>query len=58
MRFYYCDSCFLISSYQKDYFEILSQYKEMLFVSRSQVIDELIKPAELKEKSNKIYYDN
>lgn len=50
MKYFYCDSCFLITCYQKNYFAILSQHKNELFISHSQVEDELFKPSDLKDK--------
>lgn len=50
MKYFYCDSCTLITAYQKNYFDLFSQYKNLLFISKSQFTDELYKPEDIKEK--------
>ena len=50
MKYFYCDSCFLITSFQDHLLGILSQYKHMFFVSETQIKDELIKPVGLADK--------
>lgn len=47
MKYFYCDSCFLITMYQTRYLDLLSQYKDQFFVSDSQIKAELIKPGDL-----------
>mgnify|MGYP003294164639 CR=1 FL=1 len=47
MKYFYCDSCFLITMYQKRCLDILSQYKEQFFIARSQIDAELLYPADL-----------
>lgn len=54
MKYFYCDSCFLITFCQENFLGFLSQYKENFFVSDIQINDELLKPkgiAELVRKS-------
>lgn len=46
-KFLYCDSCFLITSYQEGYLGFLSQYKTHFFISETQIVGELIKPSDL-----------
>ena len=53
MKYLYCDSCFLITSYQEKYLELLAQYKNQFFISNLQIKDELIKPKELADKVRK-----
>jgi len=50
MKYLYCDSCFLITFYQEEKLGYLSQYKEMFFISETQLTGELIKPEELSKK--------
>lgn len=44
MKFFYCDSCFMITARQEQLLGILSQYKDQFFISEIQIKDELIKP--------------
>ena len=46
-KFLYCDSCFLITFYQGNCLESLSQYKDTFYISETQVKGELIKPDDL-----------
>ena len=46
-KFLYCDSCFLITFFQDNCLEALSQYKDTFYISETQVSGELIKPDEL-----------
>lgn len=43
-KFLYCDSCFLITCFQEKRLHLLSQYKSLFFVSKTQLDGELIKP--------------
>lgn len=47
MKYFYCDSCFLITTYQEKYLGSLSQYKVQFFISNTQITEELIRPANL-----------
>ncbi len=47
MKYFYCDSCFLITFYQDGNLSRLSQYKEYFHISETQLKDELIKPDDL-----------
>ena len=47
MKYLYCDSCFLITFYQDGKLDYLSQYKNMFFISETQLKGELIKPDDL-----------
>ena len=47
MKYFYCDSCFLISFYQNGNLESLSKFKDHFFVSKTQIECELIKPLDL-----------
>lgn len=47
MKYFYCDSCFLITAYQKRSLCILSQYKDQFFIARSQIDAELLYPLDL-----------
>lgn len=47
MKYFYCDSCFLISRYQDGSLGHLSQYKDQFHISETQLNDELIKPKDL-----------
>lgn len=50
MKYFYCDSCFLISAYQENFLDALSQYKSQFFTSNTQANSELLYPKALKEK--------
>jgi len=50
MKFFYSDSCFLITSYQIDVLDLISKYKYLFYISRIQVLDELIYPKDLQDK--------
>ena len=47
MKYFYCDSCFLITFYQDGNLSRLSQYKDQFHISETQIKDELIKPDDL-----------
>lgn len=47
MKYFYCDSCFLISCYQDGNLVHLSQFKEQFHISETQINGELIKPDDL-----------
>lgn len=47
MKYFYCDSCFLITTYQEKYLGSLSQYKDQFFISDTQIKEEFIRPANL-----------
>ena len=47
MKYLYCDSCFIITEYQGNRLDALSQYKEQFYISETQIKKELIKPIEL-----------
>ena len=47
MKYFYCDSCFLITFYQNGYLSFLSQFKDQFYISETQLKDELIKPSNL-----------
>ena len=60
MKYFYCDSCFLITFYQDGNLSRLSQYKEYFHISETQLKDELIKPDDLPDmvrKSVKVIKD-
>ena len=60
MKYFYCDSCFLITFYQDGNLSRLSQYKEQFHISETQIRDELIKPTDLADavrKSVTVIYD-
>ena len=46
-KFLYCDSCFLITFYQEGYLGFLSHYISHFFISKTQIVGELIKPSDL-----------
>ncbi len=46
-KFFYCDSCFLITCFQNGKLNSLSQYKDYFYISNTQIIGELLKPQEL-----------
>lgn len=46
-KFLYCDTCFLITFYQNGKLISLSQYKNMFYISKTQLEGELIKPDNL-----------
>ena len=50
MKYFYCDSCFLITSYKDGNLEVLSQYKDLFFISNTQIEGELIYPKDLADK--------
>ena len=47
MKYFYCDSCFIITCYQDGKLGILSQYKNLFYISETQIVGELFKPNEL-----------
>ena len=47
MKYYYCDTCSLISLFQEKCLEHLSQYKEQFFISETQLISEIKYPDKL-----------
>ena len=47
MKYFYCDSCFLISCYQDGNLHHLSKHKDQFYISETQIRDELIKPTDL-----------
>lgn len=53
MKYFYCDSCFLITSFQENILGVLSQHKNLFFVSETQIRDELYKPDDLADKIRK-----
>lgn len=46
-KYLYCDSCFLITFYQDKKLGALSQYKNLFFISDTQIRRELFKPDDL-----------
>ena len=53
MKYFYCDSCFLITFYQDGNLSRLSQYKDQFHISETQLRDELIKPVDLADAVRK-----
>ncbi len=53
MKYFYCDSCFLISCYQDGNLGCLSRFKEQFHISETQINDELIKPSDLADAVKK-----
>lgn len=43
-KYLYCDSCFLITCFQEGKLNLLSQYKYLFFVAKTQLDCELIRP--------------
>lgn len=53
MKYFYCDSCFLITFYQDGNLYRLSRFKEQFHISKTQLKDELIKPDDLADSVRK-----
>lgn len=47
MKYFYCDTCSLITWFQVNILGSLSQYKDQFYISKTQVIGELIRPEDL-----------